>query len=212
MKNLKLKAQELGADEILTRDELKGTMIGNAILRSGCSASITCPDGKEYGCDCTDGTCSSGQTSISCDCTVSGTGSSGSSYSYPVHVYISCDSGEGSGSGSSSGSGSGSGSGSSGGGSGSGSGSSGDFTVTVTNDTNFPVTIKIDSVNYTCPGQFAPYTVPVMLNTGNHIFNFPCLVGGILLYYTIDTNQTACDTDITKYISANVQITISLTP
>lgn len=196
MKDLKSKAQELGAEEILTREELKEVSVIER--RGGCTAIIHCLDGNDKSCSCDSGTCSTTDNGVVCDCDLPDNSAFGSG----VIVTLNC-SDDGSGS---SGGGSGSGSGSSGGGSGSGSGGGGGFSVQVTNNASLPVTIKIDSVNYTCPVQATPYTVPVTINTGNHIFNFSCLVAGVPVYYTLDGTPAACATDISKYVNANVRL------
>lgn len=90
MKKLKLKALELGAKEVLSRDQLKKVLGGFAA--AGCSVSIACPNGETKSCSCQSGTCSSSSSGVTCDCDLPG-GSDGSGPG--VIVTLSCGSGSG---------------------------------------------------------------------------------------------------------------------
>jgi len=88
MKKLRLSALELGAKEVLSRDQLKKVLGGGA---SGCSVSVTCSNGETISCSCSSGTCSAGDGAIACTCELSGSGSSGTE----AVITGSCPSGSG---------------------------------------------------------------------------------------------------------------------
>lgn len=83
MKKLKLKALQLGAKEIMTRDQLKKVFGGGSA--SGCAVAVSCGSGTPKVCECEEGTCSSGNGSVTCDCVLTGSTS--------AHVHLSCSGG-----------------------------------------------------------------------------------------------------------------------
>ena len=77
MKKLRLSALELGAKEVLTRDQLKKVLGGAG---SPCSATVTCNSGVTISCSCSNGGgCYAGDEQVSCACDVAMSGGSGQS-------------------------------------------------------------------------------------------------------------------------------------
>ena len=77
MKKLRLSALELGAKEVLTREQLKKVLGGAG---TACSATVTCNSGPTITCSCpSGGVCSAGDEQVSCSCDVAMSGGSGQS-------------------------------------------------------------------------------------------------------------------------------------